>query len=174
MGKTLLNSGLNVGPHRARTYRRSTPPPAPATGVPEDLTTVEDLLGWVGEDTERAQVVLNAERSKDEDDQRSTLVEPLEALVAPAPEADAGETAGDGGTPAEPPAPETAQETQEPQAPAAPEPVQVPDDITKVKDLEQWVGQDPTRAQAVIDRENAGSYQRKTLLATMADIVVAG
>jgi hypothetical protein len=51
--------------------------------------------------------------------------------------------------------------------------VQVPDDITKVDDLKDWVGNDPVKAQAVIDRENAGSYQRKTLLAHMADIVVS-
>jgi hypothetical protein len=66
-----------------------------------------------------------------------------------------------GGPGAPPPAPVSAQET-----------VTVPDDITKVDDLKAWAGDDPVRAQAVIDRENAGSYQRKTLLAHMADIVV--
>jgi hypothetical protein len=77
-----------------------------------------------------------------------------------------GSGAGDGQPPADP----------NPQPPAtgdAGETVVVPDDITKVDDLKDWVGDDPVRAQAVIDRENAGSYQRKTLLAHMADIVVS-
>jgi hypothetical protein len=54
--------------------------------IPEDKTTVPELLDWVGEDPEqskaRAEAVLAVEREKPEDDQRSTLVEPLEALVA--------------------------------------------------------------------------------------------
>lgn len=93
--------------------------------------------------------------------QGATLVEPSGQASTgtnpqPAPTGDAGET----------PAP--------PAAPApAPAPVQVPDDITKVDDLKDWVGNDPVKAQAVINRENAGSYQRKTLLAHMADIVVS-
>lgn len=63
---------------------------------------------------------------------------------------------------------------QDPDPVSAQETVEVPENITKVDALKDWVGNDPARAQAVIDRENAGSYQRKTLLAHMADIVVAG
>ena len=56
--------------------------------VPEDLTTVDDLLEWVhkadsdNEQAARARAVLNAELARPEDDQRKTLVEPLEALLA--------------------------------------------------------------------------------------------
>lgn len=69
-------------------------------------------------------------------------------------------------------APAPAPTPQSPDSGSAAETVEVPEDITKVDDLKDWVGDDPVRAQAVIDRENSGSYQRKTLLSHMAEIVV--
>lgn len=70
--------------------------------VPEDLTSEADLLGWVTEveDDEtaeaRARAVLAAEKAKPEDEQRVTLVEPLEASLSD-DGGDAGtETPGDG------------------------------------------------------------------------------
>lgn len=68
--------------------------------VPEDLTTVDDLLGWVTEveDDEtaeaRARAVLAAEKAKPEDDQRVTLIEPLEASLAEDGDADSEDENG--------------------------------------------------------------------------------
>lgn len=60
--------------------------------VPDDLTTVDALLAWVG-DTEdeddrvsRASAVLNAEAARPEEARRTTLVTLLEAMLAPASE----------------------------------------------------------------------------------------
>lgn len=58
--------------------------------IPEDATSVEKLIAWVtevegDERTARARAVLDAEYEKAPDDQRSTLVGPLEAFV-PAPD----------------------------------------------------------------------------------------
>lgn len=70
--------------------------------VPEDRTTVEDLLAWVSEaeDDEtaeaRAYAVLTAERDKPEDEQRKTLIEPLEASLSDAEDDGDPETPGDG------------------------------------------------------------------------------
>lgn len=58
-----------------------------ALTVPEDRTTVDSLLDWVSEAEDdatkraRAEAVLAAEQAKPEEDQRKTLVEPLEALL---------------------------------------------------------------------------------------------
>lgn len=62
--------------------------------IPEDLTSVGDLLDWVSaaeddaEEKARAEAVLGAEREKPEEDQRKTLVEPLEALLTDPPAGD--------------------------------------------------------------------------------------
>jgi hypothetical protein len=74
------------------------------------------------------------------------------------------------------PATEPVTEPQPPVEPVvtpdpAPEPVVVPEDKTKVKDLQDWVGADPARAQAVLDREKAQSYQRPTVITGMEAIV---
>jgi hypothetical protein len=71
-----------------------------ASAVPEDRTTVDDLLAWVSEadddqeGAERARAVLAAERMKPADDQRVTLVEPLEAALADAEAAEDPEGQG--------------------------------------------------------------------------------
>lgn len=63
--------------------------------VPEDLTTVDAVLGWVYEDDStahaRAQAALDAEYAKAGEDQRSTLVGPLEAFLAASPDEDAAD-----------------------------------------------------------------------------------
>lgn len=65
-------------------------PDAPDTdgiAVPDDLTTVDQLIEWVeaaddhDEARARAAVVLAAELGKDEDQRRATLVKPLEKLL---------------------------------------------------------------------------------------------
>lgn len=65
--------------------------------VPEDLTTVDAVLEWVREDEStsqaRAKAALDAEQAKSEEDQRSTLVGPLEALLAAAD--DSGDSGDD-------------------------------------------------------------------------------
>jgi hypothetical protein len=81
----LLNSGLRATPHRARRYSKDVHP-----DIPEDLTTVADLTEWVGDDRARAEVVLVQEQAKPQDDQRSTLLEALNAVLLAPP---------DGGTP---------------------------------------------------------------------------
>lgn len=57
--------------------------------------------------------------------------------------------------------------------PPADEPtVEVPADLTTIKALEEWVGSDPARAQAVIDAENAKPERdrRTTLIKKMGEI----
>jgi hypothetical protein len=49
--------------------------------------------------------------------------------------------------------------------------VVVPDDVTKVADIEQWVGDDPAKAQAVLDREQAAAYVRPTVVKAMTAVV---
>lgn len=80
--------------------------------IPEDLSTVPDLLAWVaGEEADpqsdeeadalnaavlaRARAVYAAETVKPEDDQRTTLVDPLRDLIASSYEEDADPGAGD-------------------------------------------------------------------------------
>lgn len=79
-----------------------------------------------------------------------------------------GADGGDAPDPADPVVPAGADvDDTEPQD----EPVAVPEGMTKVKDLEEWVGSDPERAQAVLDRELAQSYQRPTVVSGMEAIV---
>lgn len=75
----ILNSGLTA--RRPRKYTRPVAEPAtdPSGPVPADLTTVGDLLDWVGNDADRAQLVLDQENAKDKP--RKTLVEPLATVI---------------------------------------------------------------------------------------------
>lgn len=51
------------------------------TQVPDGK--VDDIIKWVGDDPRRAGEALAAERARPERDQRSTLIDRLEGLVAP-------------------------------------------------------------------------------------------
>lgn len=165
--RTLLNSGLSA--HRPRRFARQNP-----EAIPEDATTVDELLEWVGEDRERAQRVLTAEQAQPEDDQRSTLLEPLEALLAAPPEVSdegvedpsTGEQP-DGGTGTPDP-----QEGVQPDGTLTPTP-EVPEGMTKVSDLQGWVGTDGDRAAVVYDTEVAKPEkdQRSTLVAAMEQVM---
>lgn len=70
--------------------------------------------------------------------------------------------------------------SEAPEVEVAPEvvPEVVPEGVTKIADLEEWVGAGdrPARAQAVLEAEleKPKNHQRKTLIATMTDIVVEG
>lgn len=77
----ILDSGLTA--RRPRKYTRPVDEPATDPSgppeVPADLTTVGDLLGWVGDDADRAQAVLDQENVKDKP--RKTLAEPLATVI---------------------------------------------------------------------------------------------
>lgn len=88
----MLNSGLSA--HRPRRFRREKSPQAPQVSaqvvaptegevisVPEDLTTIKDLLEWIGEDSDRASAALDQELAKPENHQRKTLVSQLTELI---------------------------------------------------------------------------------------------
>lgn len=49
--------------------------------IPEDVTTVEGLLEWAGDDEARQQAVLVTELAKPDADQRVTLITPLQAAL---------------------------------------------------------------------------------------------
>lgn len=66
----------------------ATPPGGASTGDdtggeerPAQNASVEKLLGWVGDDLDRARDVYDAELDRPKDDQRTTLVEPLESKL---------------------------------------------------------------------------------------------
>lgn len=175
--RTMLNSGLSA--HRPRRFSRATP-----EDIPEDVTTVEELLEWVGEDRDRAQRVLTAEEAQPEDDQRSTLMEPLQALLAVPPEVpstgvDGSSTGseGDGGT-GTPEGEGEGEEAPDPQAGVQPDGTmtpspEIPAGMTKVADLQNWAGDDADRAAAVYDAEVAKPKkdQRSTLVAAMEQVM---
>ena len=173
--RTALNSGLSA--HRPRRFTRQDP-----EAIPEDATTVDALLEWVGEDRDRAQRVLTTEQAQPEDDQRVTLVEPLQALLAAPPEGsdegvDGSSTGseGDGGTGTPDGTPDGTTDPQagvQPDGTMTPSP-EVPAGMTKVADLQGWVGTDGDRAAAVYDAEVAKPKkdQRSTLIAAMEQVM---
>jgi hypothetical protein len=78
----LTDDGVNATPHRARHYTRPVEQPAEdESGVPSDATTIPEIKAWVGDDLERAQIALDAEQAKADDDQRVTLLDYLEGLL---------------------------------------------------------------------------------------------
>lgn len=92
----LLNSGMRAhGPRRyVRPSQRpsevkqpnggaTTPPESEETSteVPDGLSRVVDLLEWVGDDPDRAEAVLQLEKSKPEEHQRKTLVQQLTEVI---------------------------------------------------------------------------------------------
>lgn len=70
-----------------------------------------------------------------------------------------------------PVSPEPEPEVEAEQAPAEPEVEEVPKGT--VKELEDWVGEDKERAQAVLDSENANDEPRKSLVRAMEAILDA-
>lgn len=72
MERTALANGGLGGPHRPRHFRRE-------QVIPEDLSTIDELLSWVGADPDRAEVVLAAENAKS--GPRKTLVQQLTDII---------------------------------------------------------------------------------------------
>ena len=88
----LLETGSAVEPldEAAKTWRPAAEEPADPKGLAEEEpespddeldidATATDILGWVGDDPDRAEEALAAERAKDKP--RSTLVKQLERLA---------------------------------------------------------------------------------------------
>jgi hypothetical protein len=55
-----------------------------AVATDDQPHTVKDILDYVGDDVDKAQTALDDELAKPADEQRSTLVEKLQAIITPA------------------------------------------------------------------------------------------
>lgn len=72
---TLSNDGTSAitGPHRARRYVRED------QTVPEDATTIDAVMEWVGDDRTRAETALRTEK---DGEGRVTLIKRLDEMLA--------------------------------------------------------------------------------------------
>ena len=50
--------------------------------IPDGMSKVVDLQGWVGSDKEKAQAVLDGEASKPEAERRKTLISKMQSIVS--------------------------------------------------------------------------------------------
>ena len=165
--------GPNFNAHASRKFARTQAPEEPFDGN----TTVKDLTSWVGDDKARAQAVLVAEQ---EGENRPTLIAAMEEVISyedpnANPEGENAPENGEEGSEAQSTpegegeaesTPETAEETSAPE---------IPEGVTNVKPLQEWVGDDPAKAQVVLDAEQAKpeAERRKTLVTAMGAIVNA-